>query len=242
MPSKSRSTLQQDTQKRRKDEQKLVEEDSESEGVEALDDVSDDESDVDAPRVVQWVDEDELEYEDSDDDEEPEASKAGPSSLVRACQACFLPLGSNIPNRYHCKTVCTLDPLSTNTQLSMCTDLSNLPMGALRKAQRALKQAQAVEDSDTEDTGSDAESAVEETSSQWGKQKLPEESSSRPSTNKRANKHAYAHSPISYLGVAFQRSLQSCGSYFQKTCHAAANSSECTHSSMPSFSTSRIEF
>jgi len=79
MPSKSRSTLQQDTQKRRKDEQKLVEEDSESEGDEALDD----ESDVDAPRVVQWVDEDELEYEDGDDDEQPEVSKAGPSSLVR---------------------------------------------------------------------------------------------------------------------------------------------------------------
>ena len=115
MPSKSRSTLQQDTQKRRKDEQKLVEEDSESEGVEALDDVSDDESDVDAPRVVQWVDEDELEYEDSDDDEKPEVSKAGPSSLVRASQACFLPLGSNIPNRYHYKTVCTLYPVSTNT-------------------------------------------------------------------------------------------------------------------------------
>ena len=77
------------------------------------------------------------------------------------------------------------------------TDLASLPLGALRRAQRALARAQAEENpSDSEeDTGSESESEPEEASTK-GKESKPNahkpEWSNKPRTDiaKRGNKNA----------------------------------------------------
>ncbi|KAJ7634264.1 hypothetical protein DFH06DRAFT_1284458 [Mycena polygramma] len=113
----------------------------------------DDDDDVDAPRVSQWVDEDDLEPDSflSDEEAVEQTDGAGPSQLK-----------------------------------SLEQDLSNLPLGALLRAQRALKQANAS-DSESEDE----EGKPERTSSK-GKEKAKPEWSIEPRHDiaKRSNKHA----------------------------------------------------
>ncbi|KAJ6575073.1 hypothetical protein B0H19DRAFT_1127030 [Mycena capillaripes] len=115
----------------------------------------DDDEDVDAPRVSQWVDDDdELDPNSyrSEEDEFIQTTGAGPSQLK-----------------------------------SLEDDLSNLPLGALLRAQRALKQANA---SDSDSEGS-AENEPERTTSK-GKEKEKPEWSIQPRHDiaKRSNKHA----------------------------------------------------
>ncbi|EGN98382.1 hypothetical protein SERLA73DRAFT_183354 [Serpula lacrymans var. lacrymans S7.3] len=133
-----------------------------------------DDSDVDsdAPRVAQWVDEDELDnWEDeSDEDDEDEeiqedgVSVAGPS-------------------------------MSRSQQRELEDDLSTIPLGMLRKAQRALSQTQALEDSSSEDDsdGPPSEGGIAETSQFSKSRDKPDQDvpkRSRKDVAKRANKHA----------------------------------------------------
>jgi len=115
----------------------------------------DDDEDVDAPRVSQWVDDDDLDADSyhSSDEEAPQTNGAGPSQLK-----------------------------------SLEEDLSNLPLGALLRAQRALKQAQA---SDSEDSENESNGRPERTSSKGKEKEKPEWSiEPRHDIAKRANKHA----------------------------------------------------
>ncbi|KAF8213087.1 hypothetical protein K438DRAFT_1803384 [Mycena galopus ATCC 62051] len=126
---------------------------SEASSGEASEVAGDDDEDVDAPRVSQWVDEDDLDPNSYLSDEDaPETNTAGPSQLK-----------------------------------SLEEDLSSLPLGALLRAQRALKKAQA-NDSDSEDS----EDETPEKSSSKGKEKEKPEWSIEPRHDiaKRANKHA----------------------------------------------------
>ncbi|KAJ7071067.1 DUF947-domain-containing protein [Mycena amicta] len=118
--------------------------------------ISEEDEDVDAPRVVQWVDDDQDDLQaEFEDNETP-----GPSTLN-----------------------------------SLEQDLSSLPLGALLKAQRALKQ---VEASDADDTSSSEDhdgSEPEVESSGNGKRKETEakkEWSTKPRHDipKRTSKHA----------------------------------------------------
>ncbi|KAJ7357329.1 hypothetical protein DFH08DRAFT_851659 [Mycena albidolilacea] len=124
-------------------------------GGEEFEAVGDEDEDVDAPRVSQWVDEDEEDDPDSYSDEDaPETNRAGPSQLK-----------------------------------SLEEDLSNLPLGALLRAQRALKQTHA---SDSESENSENEDGKPEKASSKGKEKAKPEWSIEPRHDiaKRANKHA----------------------------------------------------
>ncbi|KAJ7706221.1 hypothetical protein B0H17DRAFT_1036258 [Mycena rosella] len=120
----------------------------------------DDDDDVDAPRVSQWVDDDDLDptlYQ-SDDDAPEQTNGAGPSQLK-----------------------------------SLEDDLSNLPLGALLRAQRALKQANAS-DSESENSSDDESPPKPESTSLKGKEKekaKPEWSiEPRHDIAKRTHKHA----------------------------------------------------
>ncbi|KAG5647949.1 hypothetical protein DXG03_006983 [Asterophora parasitica] len=112
-----------------------------------------DEDDVDAPRVAQWVDEDELVLDDEDEDE-GDTQKGGPSDLK-----------------------------------TLQDDLYGLPLGALRKAQNMLSQAE-VDSEDSDE--SENENEESEPVSAKGKEKEKPEWSIKPRTDiaKRANKHA----------------------------------------------------
>ncbi|KAJ7487561.1 hypothetical protein B0H11DRAFT_2013865 [Mycena galericulata] len=116
----------------------------------------DDDEDVDAPRISQWVDDDEFTYHSEEDAEQ--SSGAGPSQLK-----------------------------------SLKDDLSNVPLGALLRAQRALTQANAS-DSESEDSSEDGDdsNSKSEPVSLKGKEKEKPEWSIQPRHDiaKRANKHA----------------------------------------------------
>ncbi|KAG6842241.1 hypothetical protein C0991_000211 [Blastosporella zonata] len=114
-----------------------------------LDGSDDDDQDLDAPRVAQWVDEDELEQD----------RYVGPSDLN-----------------------------------SLSNDLSGLPLGALRKAQNLLAQAEIDVESDESNNEEDEEASEPqvEPSSDKGKNREKVEWSLKPKKEiaKRANKHA----------------------------------------------------
>ncbi|KAJ7092687.1 hypothetical protein C8R44DRAFT_816289 [Mycena epipterygia] len=118
----------------------------------------DDDEDVDAPRVSQWVDDDDLEPNSyhSDEDALGQTSGAGPSQLK-----------------------------------SLENDLSNLPLGALLRAQRALTQAN-VSDSESDHSSEDESEPKPERTSLKGKEKEKPEWSIQPRHDiaKRAHKHA----------------------------------------------------
>ncbi|KII93750.1 hypothetical protein PLICRDRAFT_171465 [Plicaturopsis crispa FD-325 SS-3] len=127
----------------------------------------DEDIDLDAPRVAQWMDDEDLdggrsvdsdESEESDDDMGP---AAGPS----------------------------------NVQLkSLQDDLSSLPLGTLRKAQRALTSAKVLSDSEEDGPASEDDGPPEESKgpTEKGKEKAKPEWSikPRPDLAKRSNKHA----------------------------------------------------
>ncbi|KAJ7492659.1 hypothetical protein FB451DRAFT_1219169 [Mycena latifolia] len=117
-----------------------------------------DDDDVDAPRISQWVDDDDLDpasYH-SDENALEQTNAAGPSQLK-----------------------------------SLENDLSNLPLGALLRAQRALTQANAS-DSESESSSEDESDPKPESTSLKGKEKGKPEWSIHPRHDiaKRAHKHA----------------------------------------------------
>ncbi|KAJ7783744.1 hypothetical protein DFH07DRAFT_788967 [Mycena maculata] len=117
-----------------------------------------DDEDVDAPRVSQWVDDDELDPAPYEEDPLEVTSSAGSSQLK-----------------------------------SLEHDLSNLPLGALLRAQRALKQANAS-DSESDNSSEEESDSKPEPVSLKGKEKEKEkpEWSIQPRHDiaKRTNKHA----------------------------------------------------
>ncbi|KAG6857526.1 hypothetical protein H0H87_000125 [Tephrocybe sp. NHM501043] len=131
---------------------------------------SDNESqDLDAPRVAQWVDEEELELEDD--------PKAGPSDLPKKWYggSLFYALEDVQCSYYY-------------------TDLSSLPLGALRKAQSMLAQAEVGMESEDSEEEEEEEAPEQEFASMSEKGKKAEkvEWSLKPRKEiaKRANKHA----------------------------------------------------
>ncbi|KAH0832068.1 hypothetical protein J3R83DRAFT_12976 [Lanmaoa asiatica] len=131
-----------------------------------------DEDDIDAPRVAQWIDDDDLELQEHMDDVSPSldsesegvddddhgASEAEPSRRLRSLE----------------------------------DDLSTLPLGTLRSAQRSLAQAQALSDteSDSEEQSKGGFSASEDDSFPHPKEKPDQPSKPRNDLTKRTNKHA----------------------------------------------------
>ncbi|KAF8550044.1 DUF947-domain-containing protein [Imleria badia] len=150
----------------------------------ALDDESDDdtsidsdgdEEDIDAPRVAQWIDDEDFELqEQTEDDENSEevddddhsASEAGPLRRLRSLE----------------------------------DDLSTLPLGTLRSAQRSLAHAQVLSDteSDSEEQPEGISSASEDDAPSRhpakGKREERPDQPSKPKNalSKRTNKHAPA--------------------------------------------------
>jgi len=157
--------------------------------------------DVDAPRVAQWVDEEDL--------EEPEIPP-GDASHGEAANAEDIVRVVHVPPKFEWfifyfalyrmpyKIVSRLTMPAEDYPLSYPpTDLASLPLGALRRAQRALARAQAEENpsNSEEEEGSESESEPEEVPAK-GKESKPNahkpEWSNKPRTDiaKRANKNA----------------------------------------------------
>ncbi|KAJ7293541.1 hypothetical protein C8J57DRAFT_1269308 [Mycena rebaudengoi] len=135
------------------EEQGSSDDESEAGDAEESAPVEDDDEDVDAPRISQWVDDDEMDphvYSDEEQTAEP-----GPSQLK-----------------------------------SLEQNLSNLPLGALLRAQRALTQAEAS-DSEDDSENSDSDSKPAKITLK-GKEKEKPEWSIQPRHDiaKRAHKHA----------------------------------------------------
>ncbi|KAJ6621701.1 hypothetical protein B0H10DRAFT_2017111 [Mycena sp. CBHHK59/15] len=132
---------------------------SDTSDAEKSDPEDNDDDDVDAPRITQWVDEDELDIDSYNDEDASEQSKgAGPSQLK-----------------------------------SLEHDLSNLPLGALLRAQRALTQANASESEDDDNSsecGSDAPLEITAKGKEKEKQKPEWSIEPRRDIAKRAHKHA----------------------------------------------------
>ncbi|KAJ3532522.1 hypothetical protein NM688_g7407 [Phlebia brevispora] len=124
-----------------------------------IDEDSEADVDIDAPRVAQWVDEEELkeDQEESDDGDEGDNAIAGPSNLK-----------------------------------VLQDGLSALPLGTLRKAQRALANAKVDSDSD-DGSDEDSLSAAQDSDRE---QEQPHENKEKtkekvkPQIEKRKNKHA----------------------------------------------------
>ena len=154
--------------------------------------------DVDAPRVSQWVDDEDL--------EELEVPPGGVSHgkaedivrvvLVSSKSRWFIVCSILYRKRYKMVRQLTMSvrnyPLSHPT-----TDLASLPLGALRRAQRALARAEAEENpSDSEDGQSSESGSEPEEVTAKGKESKPNahkpEWSNKPRTDiaKRGNKNA----------------------------------------------------
>ncbi|KAL1739973.1 hypothetical protein HDZ31DRAFT_68403 [Schizophyllum fasciatum] len=128
-----------------------------------------DESDIDADRVVQWVDDDEEVGSDLDDSSEDEDEEDEEAV-----------------------------PSSKPKDIKLLMEgLSDLPLGALRKAQRSLAQAEVVEsDSESEaesNSGDESDGSAPEAISAKGKEPERVEWSAHPKqVAKRSSKHAPA--------------------------------------------------
>ncbi|KAG2342200.1 hypothetical protein BDR05DRAFT_964514 [Suillus weaverae] len=133
----------------------------------AQDDDNDDDADADAPRVVQWAD---SQDEDSEGLEEEETDDDDDTNAI---------------------------PGKPSRDLrSLEDDLSSLPLGMLRKAQRTLSQTRALTDSESE-SGSDAPSEEdayptddERARSTTAKEHPDKRSKPRKDLAKRSSKHA----------------------------------------------------
>lgn len=122
--------------------------------------------DIDAPRVAQWMDDEKL-----DDVQETESSEDESQDEVDD-------LGEGPSHQINMK--------------SLQNDLSSLPFGALRKAQHALAQAKVVSESDDE---SEDESGPEEQVTQlsaMGKEKEKEKEKEREKREVAKRKHKHA--------------------------------------------------
>jgi len=163
-------------------------------GGESGDDGEESDVDVDAPRVSQWVDDEDLE-----ELEVPvgDASHGKVEDIVRVMPVSPKSRWFIVCYRRRCKTVRELTISAGNCPLScLTTDLASLPLGTLRRAQRALARAQAEENpSDSEDESSESGSEPEEVSARGngGKPNAHKpEWSNKPRTDiaKRGNKNA----------------------------------------------------
>jgi ribosomal RNA-processing protein 36 len=76
--------------------------------------------------------------------------------------------------------------------MNFSPDLSNLPLGALLRAQRALAQANASDSESEASSENESDGKPEKTSSKGKEKEKPEWSiQPRPDIAKRANKHAF---------------------------------------------------
>ena len=154
--------------------------------------------DVDAPRVSQWVDDEELEELDAPpgDASRGKAEDIVGVVLVSSKSRWFIVYFAFFRKR--CKTVRQLTISAGNYPLLRpITDLASLPLGALRRAQRTLARAQVEENpSDSEEDESSGSGSEPEEVSAKGKESKPNahkpEWSNKPRTDiaKRGNKNA----------------------------------------------------
>ncbi|OAX38762.1 DUF947-domain-containing protein [Rhizopogon vinicolor AM-OR11-026] len=143
------------------------------EGVDAGHDEDEDEDeDADAPRVVQWVDVDSEAESQAEDEIDHDDTHDIPSSKPSRDLSSF--------------------------QRSLEDDLSSLPLGMLRKAQRTLAQARALSDSESESNASSENSSASDddepprstTAKGKGREKLERDPKIRKDLAKRSSKHA----------------------------------------------------
>lgn len=185
----------------------------------------DEDIDPDAPRVAQWepddfeVNSDPQDEDTSEEEDQPEEKTAGPSQVHLVSDSRDQGIEiiiSDLPIRNHSRPVCQ----SVNhccTRIDSRTDLSILPLGALRKAQRALALAQAESDFDEDGDSSDGEISAGDS----GKveQKRPEwNTNPRRDLAKRSSKHAYVYAYFSMHKP--QMEAQATGGDFKKTSDA----------------------
>ena len=167
----------------------------------SLGDSEESDVDVDAPRVAQWVDEDDLEQLEVVSGDASHGKAVNAEDIVRAVHASLKPGWFIVYSALYRKPSKTVrrSTMSFGDYPSshLPTDLASLPLGALRRAQHALARAQAEENpSDSEEgKGSESESEPEEVLVK-GKESKPNahkpEWSNKPRTDiaKRANKNA----------------------------------------------------
>ena len=175
-------------------------EDDDGDGV-SLGDSEESDLDVDAPRVAQWVDEDDLEQPEVASGDALHGKGVNAEDIVRVLHVSptfgwFIVYFALCRKPFKTVRRPTMS-FGDHSSSHLPTDLASLPLGALRRAQRALARAQAEENpSDSEEgKGSESESEPEEASTK-GKESKPNahkpEWSNKPRTDiaKRGNKNA----------------------------------------------------
>ncbi|THH16826.1 hypothetical protein EW146_g3877 [Bondarzewia mesenterica] len=134
------------------------------------DEVDYERDEIDAPRVVQWIGEEELQQEESDVTSEEDEQEDG-----------FGESSSSDNN----------DQTNMN---SLRNNLSSLPFGALQRAQRVLSQARAESDSEADEDAEASSSEAEEEPSRWGREEKgkarEEPKKTKKDIPKRKDKHA----------------------------------------------------
>ncbi|KAF9241179.1 hypothetical protein BU15DRAFT_45272 [Melanogaster broomeanus] len=135
----------------------------------------DDDADADAPRVAQWID---------DEGSDVEASDDGPRTGLYSEES-------------EDERESAQEAGPSRSLRSLEDDLSTLPMGILRNAQRSLALTQALSDSDSDQSGDYATESEDDGAhppGAKGKGKEKPDRTTKPKTDlaKRANKHAPA--------------------------------------------------
>ena len=183
---------------------------SPGDGSEDEDDASETEiPDVDDARVAQWVDDEELEDGETESESGSSASEGEPQRDVRTNyslnfrRAIYSLFSTYCTGRRSCRWyVCLQRPPSALSTFSH-TALASLPFGTLRKAQKELARASAVDAPDADSESEEDESEVERATSRYhekGKGKEVEEPSKlRKEIPKRPHKHAYVPHTILFL-------------------------------------------
>ncbi|KAI5983476.1 hypothetical protein EDD15DRAFT_2512213 [Pisolithus albus] len=148
---------------------------SESSGSEGEDE--DEVADADAPRISQWVDDEMIDGSSSGGESDTEGThKAGPDVQMRSLQ----------DGKFHRK----IEPMFPC--FTIIIDLSTLPLGVLRKAQRSLGEVEVLSDSDPMSTSESEESDVDDSKHfpSISKEEKPDLRRQKKELAKRPHKHA----------------------------------------------------
>lgn len=193
------------------------EEDSEEQGDEdEEDDLSEgayeEDVDVDAPRVAQYVGEEELddqldEASESESSDDEDGFTAGPAHLVSIMRNYHYDSDTNHVRKVYATVraaLCSSEAYHL-IHLRSPLDLSSLPLGALRKAQQALSKAKALSDSEDEDDAEDNVGSASQDASDSEPEELDVKGQQKdPATKekkeiaKRKHKHAYVFTSFTF--------------------------------------------
>lgn len=152
--------------------------------------------DVDAPRVAQYVDEEDLDGLDTESEPELSSEEEEPLHLVRELP-CYSEHMSDILGLFrlaHNRMVCTMALHFSTFPDHPLLDLASLPFGALWNAQKTLSRATAFSDSEDEETEDEVSGPEQDTSRSDAKGKGKEiEDGRKPKKEipKRKNKHSF---------------------------------------------------